>query len=438
MFKLVKNKYVKLLLPVFGIAFVLTAEFIIDKLFGDGDGDISNPTIMMLKPIVIAVLFLLFLYILLVDIFKSEKKVAIFNIAFLIMMLYIFEFILYKKDPFLKCKFDSNYYYSNIDKYKNVITPPNDYRGKGMLTWGNPVRRNNLNYRDKDVTISKPKGVFRIMVLGDSFTWGAGLAENERYGNILDSLLASSFKDIKIEVINCGRSSSSTIDERDSLLRLRKIVDPDLLVVGFCINDPQPKYENYSIELEKFDSRWANFCKSLIVNFSYLKLNYLGDLLSKLIYNVGEKLGSYPNVTIALANAYKTDSQSWKSFVVALKDIKAISDSIHCPAPIIAVFNQIGSIDTGEKMSKDDKERLEITSGLFKQVIKESSSLGYDAIDYAPVFNSLKGKIKLTDLPVSPLDGHPSALLNRIYANEIFKHVKKVIESKYSKISVTQ
>src|ERR1700746_2685317 len=106
---------------------------------------------------------------------------------------------------------------------------------------------------------------------------------------------------------------------------------------------------------------------------------------------------------------------------------------MHCLPPIIATFNQMGSIDTGEKMSKENEKRFEISSEWFKQVIKESSSIGYDAIDYTQVFNSLKGKIKFKDLPVSPLDGHPSALLNRIYANEIFKHVKKVIESNYSK-----
>lgn len=435
--QILKNKYIKTLIPIIGIVAVLFADYLVDKLFGDGDGDISNPTIMAVKPFIVSILFLWFLYALFVNLFKTEKKVAIFNIVFLVMALYIFNFILYKSDPFLKCKFDSNYYYSNIDKYKNIITPPADFRGKGMLTWGNPVRKNNLNYRGKDVVVPKPKGVFRIMVLGDSFTWGAGLAENNRYSNILDSLLTSYFPDLKIDVVNCGRSSSSTIDERDSLLRLKNIVAPDLLVVGFCVNDPQPKYENYSVELEKFDARWADFCKGLIVNFSYLKLNYLGDLLSQSIYKMGEKFGSYPDATKALDNAYKTDSQAWNSFVGALKDIKTISDSMHCQQPILATFNQIGSIDTGEKLTQEQSEKLKIAKGWFKQVIATGSSLGYDAIDYDPVFNSLKGKIKMKDLPVSPLDGHPSAMLNRIYADEIFKHVIKVIESKYPKTTAT-
>lgn len=425
---ILSNKYLRLLLPLLVIILILLGEYLFDKILGDGDGEMSHPLVIKAKPFLISLLLIDFILILLIRIFCVEKKAAVFNLIFFIICLYILEFVLYKKDPFIKSAFDSNYYYANINKYSNLIKAPDDYRGKNTLTWGNPVRRNNLNYRGRDILIPKPTGVFRIMVLGDSFTWGVGLKEEERYSSLLDSSLSNYFKDMNIEVVNCGRASASTMEERDSLIRLKNMIQPDMIIVGFCQNDPQPKYENYSEELEKFDDRWANIARKIQINLSILKLNYVGDILSKLIYKLGESFGSYPEWTEALSRAYDQNSEEWKSFIVALKEIKSTSDSMHCLQPVLGAFNQIGSIDTKEKMPEEEMKKLKIRQGWFKQVVKAAHEIGYDAIDYEPVFEELIGKIKITNLPVSPLDGHPSALLNKLYAGELFKHTKIIIE----------
>ncbi len=432
------NKYVRLLVPVLGIVLVILGEYVFDKLFGDGDGEMSHPVILTLKPFIYALAFIDFVLVLLIIICKVEKKVALFNLAFLVICLYGVEFILYKKDIFRKGPFDSNYYYANINKYKNIITPPEDFRGKNMLTWGNPVRKNNINFRGGDIIIPKPKGVFRIMILGDSFTWGVGLKEEQRYSAILDSMLSSHFKEIDIEVVNCGRASASTADERDSLIRLKDIVRPDMIIVGFCQNDTQTKYEDYSEELEAFNARWSVFVNKLQINFSILRLNYVGDLLSKLVYKLGARFGSYPEWTEALNKTYDKNSNEWKRFVQALKDIKNISDSLHGIQPVLGAFNQIGSIDTKETIPEEEMKKLRIRQAWFKQVVKAANEIGYDAIDYEPAFTKLEGKLKVVDLPTSPLDGHPSATLNKIYAEELFAHTKVIIEQHINKTEPAQ
>ncbi|MYH27884.1 MAG: SGNH/GDSL hydrolase family protein [Acidobacteria bacterium] len=113
-------------------------------------------------------------------------------------------------------------------------------------TWGHRVENNGYGFRERDFTSPKPSGVYRVMVLGDSFTWGAGLAVEERYTAIAEALLneASHRGRFEFEVLNFGLRAAPTTEERDVLRDYKDLVRPDLIVVGFCINDPQPRETN--------------------------------------------------------------------------------------------------------------------------------------------------------------------------------------------------
>ena len=54
-----------------------------------------------------------------------------------------------------------------------IMAPP-DAPG---TTYGKPVSHNAEGFRDRAYAIPKPPGTYRILVLGDSFTWGVGLDE---------------------------------------------------------------------------------------------------------------------------------------------------------------------------------------------------------------------------------------------------------------------
>ncbi|MCR4411918.1 MAG: SGNH/GDSL hydrolase family protein, partial [Thermoguttaceae bacterium] len=127
--------------------------------------------------------------------------------------------------------------------------PPNDYE---RVTWGYPVVNNRLGFREREFEMPKPAGKFRIMVLGDSLTWGAGLTEDQRYTRLLENRLQKECPHAEIEVLNFGRPGAPTTAERDLLNEHIDTVEPDLVVVGFCVNDPQPKTENYAVELERY------------------------------------------------------------------------------------------------------------------------------------------------------------------------------------------
>jgi lysophospholipase L1-like esterase len=63
-----------------------------------------------------------------------------------------------------------------------------------------PVARNRLRYRDRNFGQKKPNR-YRIIVIGDSFTFGDGIEEGDRFSNLMQAQLGAGF-----EVLNFGRA----------------------------------------------------------------------------------------------------------------------------------------------------------------------------------------------------------------------------------------
>ena len=193
------------------------------------------------------------------------RKIVIlltFNIFMASVLLYGFEYYLALTDPFLnELPFDTNYYATNQQYYRLEEVQAyfgNQEMPEGRYTWGHLVINNGLGFRERDFAIPKPAGDCRIVVLGDSLTWGAGLAVKERYTNLVDTYLDRAFPNRSIEVLNFGLTGGPTVTERDILRSIKDRVDPDLVVVGFVLNDPQPKSQNYSAENERFNEMYGD------------------------------------------------------------------------------------------------------------------------------------------------------------------------------------
>lgn len=437
---LFRNKAFIFCLPLLIFILIFGGEYLLDIIIGDGDGNITIPLFIMLKPIIKLVLFIYFIYNIFTILLKMSVGQFIFNFGFVILVIYSIEFYLKKKDPFLKGPFDSGYYNNNIAKYRNVLKAPKDYVEK-YITWGKSTKKNKYSFRDDEITYPKPKQTFRIMVLGDSFTWGAGLSESEMYTNKLDSMLKKHFPDNKIEVLNCALAGSPTIKERDILRHLKDTVQPDLILVGFCSNDPQPKGEDYSWEKEKFDLKWGKTLLYFQNAFNYIKLNYVGELFVGFVYSFQEKTGSIPVFTEALGRVYKKESKEWKAFEKALQDIRNMSDSLNCCAnPVAGVFTQFGSFDSGEKMSEEDVKSMKVSRTWINQAADAFVSHGFNSVNFIPVFEKLivENKIKASNLKVNVLDGHPSAAMNRVFADKLFKTIVPVISSRMDSLKLAK
>ncbi len=92
------------------------------------------------------------------------------------------------------------------------------------------VRINQKGLRDREHSYERLNDATRILVLGDSYVWGYGVEESERFSQLLESSLNA-------EVINAGVSGYST-DQELLWYRTEGInYDVDLVVLVFTGND---------------------------------------------------------------------------------------------------------------------------------------------------------------------------------------------------------
>ena len=84
---------------------------------------------------------------------------------------------------------------------------------------------------------AKDPAKLRIMVVGDSLTYGEGIEENWTYSRILERSLQ---KGHKAEVLNLGLSGYQSEEILGVLHRFLPELDPDLVVYAVCLNDFLP------------------------------------------------------------------------------------------------------------------------------------------------------------------------------------------------------
>jgi lysophospholipase L1-like esterase len=98
-----------------------------------------------------------------------------------------------------------------------------------------PFRTNARGWKDRDHTLAKPRGVFRIVVLGDSYTYGL-VAIEQQYTSRLEAMLRQNGWP-QCEVISIGVSGWGTDQSLEALIAEGLLYQPDLVIYQFCSND---------------------------------------------------------------------------------------------------------------------------------------------------------------------------------------------------------
>ena len=95
-----------------------------------------------------------------------------------------------------------------------------------------PSRTNAQGYRGPAFSVTKPAGVYRIAVVGDSFTYGNGVAQQDRYTDLLQARLPTN-----IEVLNFGTPGDNTPEHEKKVAELLGTIHPDFLLLQWYVND---------------------------------------------------------------------------------------------------------------------------------------------------------------------------------------------------------
>lgn len=269
------------------------------------------------------------------------------------------------------------------------------------FTWGHKVSLNVYGFREREWPFFAHGETFRVMVLGDSLTWGVGLAEKERFTRVLEERLRREAPGKNVRVMNFGLLGNSTQSERDILRDFYPVVRPQLVVVAFCFNDPQPRESQYSGER----ARYLQKIGPLVQAFQALGLNGSLRVLLRAYENFLVRTGRIPSEEESLQRAYEPRSKEWQAFLQALRDIARMTRAVTENPPVFLSLNQ----------NPESLERMHLP--WFHQAERAAADAGFVV---ANCEEELRSAFAGKDVSVLPgLDGHPNAAVNALYARKL-------------------
>jgi GDSL-like Lipase/Acylhydrolase family len=205
---------------------------------------------------------------------------------------------------------------------------------------------NSLGFRGRETTEAKPDDVYRIVVLGDSVTFGWGVNVEDRYVDVVEKRLANeTVQGKRIEFVNFAVPGYETMHHAYWFRQTTARYQPDAVVLALNRNDVQnDTAESLDLQLLSrkrldeagwhaklfVDQPGRAFFESLFPNIRHVGLHryiyslrenddvYLTDLYSGMSEGIEISLK-----LLAEMNA-KSGANGWKFAVVDLHDVKPI------------------------------------------------------------------------------------------------------------------
>jgi hypothetical protein len=164
---------------------------------------------------------------------------------------------------------------------------------------GIPVHINSLGFRDpREYDLQKKRNTFRILVLGDSVTFGHGSIPEHTYPALLEQKLKHWRPDVDWQVWNAGVPGYDTSQELADLLERGPQFQPDLVVVGFFINDLA---DNFDVDAAMQNAHGLRTIEADAVSF--LKLHFYSlEWYKRLYLTLAWKLSSEKSYRLRFEN----------------------------------------------------------------------------------------------------------------------------------------
>lgn len=255
--------------------------------------------------------------------------------------------------------------------------------------------------QDFHFTKKKAKNIFRIAVLGDSFSFAPFMQFDDAFPKKLERMLNLNESALKAEVINFGVPGYSTRNELSSLVKAFKY-HSDLIILQITLNDSQIKLPTTGLTGE---NQFGAFTPPENWQRIYRYWQSAG-FISERIHNFQTK-DAYVNYYFDLVNR----KRSWKSFSKALRKIGRLSRRRDIPV-VAVIFPLFG-------LPLDDNYPFHPVHEKFQLALQENE------IPYLDLFKLYKG-LPLERLQVIPgVDFHPNEIAHRMAAEEIYTWMAK-------------
>jgi lysophospholipase L1-like esterase len=275
--------------------------------------------------------------------------------------------------------------------YRPSLVPGLSYEmvpGRSGIFEGMSVRTNSLGMRGPEPAPAD-SSLYRVAAVGDSFTFGFGVPEEETYPSVLSSILnrSQAARKRRFEVLNLGVVGYNTQDEAAVVERKALPLEPRMVIIGYVLNDPEidprPSLHKY------FDAPvwWRNFH---VLRLLHLGWNWVD------VWRFGG--GDY------IRYLHAPDREKWQSVVAAFGRIRVLARE-RGTRVMVVIFPMVPPDAWAAYPYRD----------LHLQVARAARSEGFEVVDLLPVFLPHPP----SDLRVSVEDGHPNALGHELAARAI-------------------
>ena len=123
---------------------------------------------------------------------------------------------------------------------------------------------NRYGLRDHDFELEKAEGEYRVLAIGDSFTFGIGVQLDDCWTEVLERGLAER-QGRPVEVINAGFAAGFQPAHYESWLASDGIrLAPDVVAIGLCLNDLHVRVPLYAYEPPTWVTQPCGGCSALL------------------------------------------------------------------------------------------------------------------------------------------------------------------------------
>lgn len=283
---------------------------------------------------------------------------------------------------------------------------------------GARVHINSAGWRGKDFSPTKLAGTYRILGVGDSFTFGKAVNDEDVFLVQLEGLLNGG-EGGRFETLNSGHEGINTVAELQYFNEYGMLsLAPDVVVLGFVVsNDAEttPNRRAYrklrrtaTLPLRITESDW----------FSALaERSRIARVLAGGAEWISTKKLSQINAQVILSN-YEDGSESWEACRNALLGFYDICRQHRIPF-ILALFPDCSS-DMNEAFRDYPEEFKRVHAKITAVLSGKSGAVVVDILDDLAA-TSLTARQTMV-----PIDGHPNALWHQIVARRLQQTIKEL------------